>query len=49
MRITVLGAGAFGSALGHILEAKKHEVTYFSLASKITLEESLKDAEMIIL
>lgn len=49
MRITVLGAGAFGSALGHILEAKKHEVAYFSLTSTITLEEAVKDADYIVL
>ena len=49
MRITVLGAGAFGSALGHILEAKKHDVTYFSLTSTITLEEAVKDADYLVL
>ncbi|MBO7664812.1 hypothetical protein J6S46_03090 [Candidatus Saccharibacteria bacterium] len=49
MRITVLGAGAFGSALGHILEAKKHDVTYFSLASTITLEEAVEGAEYLVL
>lgn len=49
MRITVLGAGAFGSALGHILEAKKHNVTYFSLASTITLEEAVEGAEYLVL
>ena len=49
MRITVLGAGAFGSALGHILESKKHEVVYYSLNSEITLEEALKGAETIVL
>lgn len=49
MRITVLGAGAFGSALGHILESKKHEITYFSPNMDITMEEALKDAEMVLL
>ena len=49
MRITVLGAGAFGSALGHILESKKHEVTYYSLNSEITLEKALEGAETIVL
>lgn len=49
MRITVLGSGAYGLALGHVLEDKKHDVVYFSLETKNTLEEALKDAEVIIL
>lgn len=49
MRITVLGAGAFGSALGHILESKGNEVTYFSPTMDITIEEALKDAETVLL
>ena len=49
MRITVLGSGAYGSVLGHLLEDKKHEVAYFSLETKNTLKEALDGAETIIL
>ncbi len=48
MRITILGAGVYGSALGHILE-EKHEVVYYDITLKITLEEALKNAETILI
>lgn len=49
MRITVLGAGAFGSALGHVLEGKGNEVTYYSPTLEITLEQALEGAETMLL
>ena len=49
MNITILGAGAFGSALGRILEEKNHKVTYYALNLNITLEDALKNAELLVL
>ncbi len=49
MNITILGAGAFGTALGRILEIKGHHVTYYSLGLPITLEQALRDADYMLL
>ncbi len=49
MNITIIGAGAFGTALGRILESKKHHITYYSRELKTTLEDALKNAETILL
>ena len=49
MNITVLGAGAFGQALGSILESKGHQVTYYSRSREITLEDALAKAELLLL
>ena len=49
MNITVLGAGAFGTALGRILEIKGHHVTYYSLGLPITLEQALQGADYMLL
>ena len=29
MKITIFGAGAFGTALGNILEENGHQITYY--------------------
>ena len=49
MNITILGAGAFGTALGRILENKGHQITYYSPHLNISLEDAIKDAKLIIL
>lgn len=48
MKFTVLGAGAFGKALGGILEKNQHEVAYYDIDGP-TLEEALTGAEAIVL
>ena len=46
MRLTVLGAGAYGSALAHVLELNHHEPVFYSLEYNTTLKDALKGAEM---
>lgn len=49
MNITIIGAGAFGTALGRILESKKHHIVYYSRELKISLKKALEEAEMLLL
>lgn len=49
MNITILGAGAFGTALGNILEKKNHHIIYYAPHLQISLEDALKDARLAIL
>lgn len=49
MRITVIGAGAFGSALGQVLEENGHEVRYYDPVLKVELAETLEGAEALVL
>lgn len=49
MNITILGAGAFGTCLGRILESKHHHVTYYAPNLDITLKDALKNAEAILI
>ena len=49
MKILVLGAGAFGTALGGILTENGHEVVYFDPMLGVPLEECLKGAELMVL
>ena len=51
MKITILGAGAFGTALGSILEENKHELAFFDpyVFPKISLRTALKSSAAVIL
>ena len=50
MKIAILGAGAFGTALGGILLNKGHEISYFDPKIKgSNLEDTLRGAETIII
>ena len=50
MKIGVIGAGAYGTALGEILLAKGHEITYYDPAiTDKFVEDVLWDAEMILM
>lgn len=51
MKVTILGAGAFGTALGHILEANYHAVNFYDPPKmpEIKLENAIKNADIIIL
>lgn len=48
-KITVLGAGAFGSAIGAILKENGHQVTFYDPVLEILLEEALAGAEVQVL
>ena len=48
-KITVLGAGAFGSALGQVLNENGHEVKFYDPTLDVSLEESLAEAEIMVL
>ena len=49
MKILVLGAGAFGTALGQILTENGHEVKYYDPILGVSLEECLDGAEILVL
>ncbi len=50
MKIAILGAGAFGTALGGILAEKGYDIDYYdSKCMNDSLEETLSDAKMIVL
>ena len=49
MNITILGAGAFGTALGNILQANGHTITYYDHKFTLTLDEATKNADVIVL
>jgi glycerol-3-phosphate dehydrogenase (NAD(P)+) len=50
MNITIIGAGAYGTAIGNILTANQHKVTYFDpLKTNITLAEATTDTEVIFI
>ncbi|MBR5647739.1 hypothetical protein IKW73_02270 [Candidatus Saccharibacteria bacterium] len=50
MKIAILGAGAFGTALGGILAEKGHDIDYYdSSRTGDTLRETVADADMIVL
>lgn len=49
MNITILGAGAFGTSLGNILEQNNHVVTYYDNKIKLPLDEATKDADAVVL
>ncbi|MBR3332601.1 hypothetical protein IKG28_03180 [Candidatus Saccharibacteria bacterium] len=50
MKIAILGAGAFGTALGGILADKGYDIDYYdSKCEKETLHEVLDDAKMLVL
>lgn len=51
MRITILGAGAFGTALETILVANNHSVRFYDpkILPDLSLEDATSDAETIIL
>ena len=49
MKILVLGAGAFGTALGGILTENGHEVVYYDPMLGVSLEECLAGAELMVL
>lgn len=50
MKVTFLGAGAFGSILGKIVEENGNEVKFYDPIKfpKIKLDEAIKDAEAIV-
>lgn len=50
MKITIIGAGAFGTALGKILSDNQHEINYYDTKhTDITLEQSIQGAEALVL
>ncbi len=50
MKIAILGAGAYGTALGGILANNGHSVVYYDpKLEKTSLDETLSDAKMIVL
>ncbi|MBQ2695150.1 hypothetical protein IJG04_00720 [Candidatus Saccharibacteria bacterium] len=49
MRITILGRGAYGVALGNILEENKNTVIYYDIKDDTPLEDALQDAEAILM
>ena len=49
MKIAIIGAGAFGTALGGVLEKRGITVEYFDPKIEKTLEEVCENAEFIIL
>jgi len=50
MKITILGAGAFGTTLGDILTSKGYIVSYYDpIREGISLESALENAEIMIL
>ena len=50
MKIAILGAGAFGSALGEILSDNGHQISYYDpLILSNTLKEVLDAAQYIVL
>ena len=51
MNISVLGAGAYGSALGKVLEKNGHKVSFYDPYKfpEVSLKEALKGAEVILL
>lgn len=50
MKITILGAGAYGTALGSVLEKNGHTVSYYDpKLLKISLAQSISGADYIIL
>ncbi len=50
MKIAILGAGAFGTALGGILAEKGYDIDYYdSKCMNETLTEVLEDAKMLVL
>ena len=48
-RITVLGKGAFGSALGKILTENGNSVTFYDPVLDVLLEDTLNGAEVLVL
>ena len=50
MKITILGAGAFGKALGGILTDNGHEISYYDpKILEVQLDDALRGAEMMVL
>ena len=49
MKIAIIGAGAYGTALGGILDEKGHEVCYYDPILDTPLEEVLNGAETTLL
>ena len=49
MKIAVIGAGAFGTALGDILVSKGHDVDYYDPRNEKSLDEVLVGAEYVVL
>ena len=49
MNVTIIGAGAFGVALGKILTDNEHVVVYFDLKDSLSLEEATREAEVIVI
>jgi glycerol-3-phosphate dehydrogenase (NAD(P)+) len=46
--LTILGSGAWGTALGHIANANDHHVRIWSRRSDMSLEEAIDGAEVIV-
>ena len=49
MKTLVLGAGAFGTALGQILTENGHKVKYYDPVLGVSLEDCLDDVEILVL
>lgn len=48
-KFTILGAGAFGTALGQLLSENGHDVTFYDPKLGSDLTECIKDAEVLVL
>ena len=51
MNISIMGAGAFGRALGKILSDNGHGISFYdpNVAPDVTLEQALKDADTVVI
>ncbi len=48
VNLTILGAGAWGSALAHIANTNDHQVRIWSRRSELSLEDAVAGAEVIV-
>ena len=46
--VTILGAGAWGSVLGHLVSCNDHQVNLWSRRTSQTLEEAISEANVIL-
>ena len=50
MKVAILGAGAYGTALGQVLLENGHEVQYYDpILLKTSLEETLNGADVVVI
>ncbi|MCL1840088.1 hypothetical protein FWF89_03830 [Candidatus Saccharibacteria bacterium] len=49
MNVTIIGAGAFGKALGKILTDNGHGITYFDRKNSMSLEDATRETDVIVI